>query len=506
MTRTIIVADDQVQNIAAILSMLATFDKELRVIGAVNGKIACEQALAKNPDLVILDWEMPVMTGIEAVRFLKDNEKTKNIPIIMATALTSSEHLSEAMEAGAMDYIRKPLDRIELIARVRSALTIYDYYRKIKQQAEELSAKNAELKKLSIVASETDNSVLIMSREGEIEWANEGFRRMYEYSLPEFKDKVGTTVFEASNSREINQTVRRCINEKQSEFYLTQTTTKTGKIKYIQTTLTPIIGEDGETEKLIAIESDITRIKEQEVIIMQEKEKSETLLLNILPKETARELKEKGSATPRMYRRTTVMFTDFINFTKACEGLSPQELVDELHLYFAHFDDIMEKHYLEKIKTIGDAYMCAGGLPIRNNSHAINAVMAGMEIQRFIKDLNEKRSADGKTVWNLRCGIHSGPVVAGVVGKKKFAYDIWGDSVNIAARMEQSGEPGRVNISETTYEFIREYFECEYRGKINAKNKGKIDMYFVIGLKEEFSVDEKGIEPNDRFSNIIRQL
>ncbi|MBI4645729.1 MAG: response regulator [Bacteroidia bacterium] len=506
MNYTILVADDQVQNIAAILSMLNSYNKELRIIGALNGKIACEQALVKSPDLIILDWEMPVMTGIEAVRFLKSNPKTKDIPIIMATALTSSDHLSEAMDAGAMDYIRKPLDRIELIARVKSALMVYDYFRKIQEQSEELQIKNTELKKLSLVASETDNSVIIISKDGTIEWANEGFRRMYEYSLQEFIEKAGKTIFEASESREINQTVRKCMSSKTSQFYITETTTKTGKVKYIQTTLTPVLDENGNIEKLIAVESDITKLKEQEVIIRQEKEKSDNLLLNILPKETARELKEKGKATPRLFKSSTVMFTDFQGFTKACEGLTPAEIVDVLHKYFVLFDDIIEKHFLEKIKTIGDAYMCVGGLPIRNKSHPINTVMAVLQIQHTIGLINFQNQQEGKPIWQLRCGIHTGPVVAGVVGRMKFAFDIWGDTVNIAARMESSGVIEKINISETTYNEIKNYFDCEYRGKVAAKNIGKIDMYFVNGLKTEFSVDGNRIEPNEKFNNILRML
>jgi PAS domain S-box-containing protein len=503
---TILVADDQVQNISAIMQMLTNLDKDLRIIGAVNGKQAYEQAIAKDPDLIILDWEMPVMSGIEAVKLLKNNPQTKEIPIIMATALTSSDHLSEAMDAGAMDYVRKPLDRVELVARVRSALLVYDYYRQIQKQSTELRLKNIELKKLSMVASETENSVVIMDSEGKIEWANEGFRKMYEYSLDEFIGKMGSTIFEASKSREINRTVRDCLKDKTPQFYVAQNETKSGTIKYVQTTLNPILDENGEIEKLIAVESDITQIKEQEVIIKKEKEKSDNLLLNILPNETARELKEKGRATPRLYRKTSVLFTDFKGFTKACENLTPPELVDELHMYFAEFDQIMERHFIEKIKTIGDAYMCAGGLPIRNKSHPFNTVLAGLEIQHFMKIKAEERAKEGLPIWALRCGIHTGPVVAGVVGVKKFAYDIWGDSVNVAARMEQSGEPGKVNISESTYKFVEEFFDTTHRGKIEAKNKGKIDMYFVNRILPEYSEDEDGFFPNDKFRNFLRTL
>ncbi|WP_146899946.1 adenylate/guanylate cyclase domain-containing protein [Adhaeribacter aerolatus] len=205
----------------------------------------------------------------------------------------------------------------------------------------------------------------------------------------------------------------------------------------------------------------------------------EKLLLNILPAEVAHELKEKGVATPRYYESVSVLFTDFIGFTKIAEGLSPQKLVAELNDCFMAFDAIIEKHNLEKIKTIGDAYMCAGGIPVPSQSHAVDAILAGLEIQAYIRDLNENRLANGQAPWDLRIGIHTGPVVAGVVGRKKFAYDIWGDTVNIASRMESSGESGRVNISDATFAMVKDWFQCLYRGKVSAKNKGDVDMYFV---------------------------
>jgi class 3 adenylate cyclase len=220
-------------------------------------------------------------------------------------------------------------------------------------------------------------------------------------------------------------------------------------------------------------------VRKTKQIIENEKERSEKLLLNILPVETAEELKEKGSATPKQYDMVSVLFTDFKGFTNIAEKLTPQELVAELNRCFFEFDKIIDKHHLEKIKTIGDAYMCAGGIPAANTTNPVDIVRAGLEIKQFMDDLKQKREAAGQDYWELRIGIHTGPVVAGVVGKNKFAYDIWGDAVNTASRMESSGIPGKVNISGTTYELVRDHFECNHRGKIQAKNKGEIDMYIV---------------------------
>jgi class 3 adenylate cyclase len=227
------------------------------------------------------------------------------------------------------------------------------------------------------------------------------------------------------------------------------------------------------------------KVLERTLEVSSQKIEIEKLLLNILPSETAQELKEKGYATPKYYENVSVLFTDFKDFTKIAEGLSPQELVAELNACFIAFDEIIEKNNLEKIKTIGDAFMCAGGIPLSNQSHPMDAIRAGLEIQEYMNTMNEKRKEKGVLPWNLRIGIHTGPVVAGVVGRRKFAYDIWGDAVNIASRMESSGEAGKVNISDSTFNLVKDKYFCQYRGKVSAKNKGDVDMYFVEGVMNE---------------------
>ena len=209
------------------------------------------------------------------------------------------------------------------------------------------------------------------------------------------------------------------------------------------------------------------------------KQRSDELLLNILPEKVAEELKVKGEANAQLIDRVTVLFTDFKGFTQISERLSPKELVDEINACYSAFDHIMEKHGVEKIKTIGDSYMAAGGLPVPNDTHAFDVLEAALAIQAFMRDRNAKRAAAGVPYFEIRIGIHSGSVVAGIVGVKKFAYDIWGDTVNTASRMESSGEAGKVNISQSTYELVKEQYRCVHRGKISAKDKGDVDMYFV---------------------------
>jgi adenylate cyclase len=214
-------------------------------------------------------------------------------------------------------------------------------------------------------------------------------------------------------------------------------------------------------------------------ILDKQKVQIENLLLNILPAEVALELQTTGQATPRFYKSVSVLFTDFKSFTSHAEALTPQEVVSELNTCFIAFDDIVEKYHLEKIKTIGDSYMCAGGIPTTDEAHPQNIIRAGLDIIKFMKQRNASRLEMGLDPWDLRVGIHIGPVVAGVVGRKKYAYDIWGSTVNIASRIESNGEPGQVNISAETYNCIKDQFSCTYRGKIWAKNVGEIDMYFV---------------------------
>ncbi|MCS6821140.1 MAG: adenylate/guanylate cyclase domain-containing protein [Microscillaceae bacterium] len=232
---------------------------------------------------------------------------------------------------------------------------------------------------------------------------------------------------------------------------------------------------------------------------------SEALLLNILPASVAQELKTKGKAEAKYYELASVLFCDFQGFTSIAEKMKPNELLAALDECFMVFDEIISRYHLEKIKTIGDAYMCVGGVPEANRTNPVECVLAGLEIQQFMKQKYQSKKLKGEEYWKLRLGINSGELVAGVVGKKKFAYDVWGDTVNTASRMESSGEVDEVNISGKTYELVKDFFECEYRGKLNVKGKGQVDMYFVRSIKPELSKEGKGLEPNKKFWELLKQ-
>lgn len=343
-TYKILALDDQPENLEVIVRLTEKIGPEYEVLQELNPRLALEIARAEIPDLIITDWEMPDMDGLEFIQALKNDPLTKEIPVIMCTGImTTSENLEAALNAGAADYIRKPIDEIELRARLRSILALSDSFKTIKSQKEEYKK----------------------------------------------------------------------------------------------------------------------------------------LLLNILPKETVEEFLVSGAAKSHRFEQVSVLFTDFKGFTHFAETMSPEVLVKEIDFCFSQFDHIVAKHGLEKIKTIGDAYMCAGGLPLSNSSSPTDVIHAALEIRNFMTNLKIERDKKGEHCFEVRIGINTGPVVAGIVGTTKFQYDIWGDTVNTAARMESSGEVGKINISETTYNLVKDDFEFDYRGKIAAKHKGEINMYFV---------------------------
>jgi len=227
--------------------------------------------------------------------------------------------------------------------------------------------------------------------------------------------------------------------------------------------------------------------------------KSDRLLLNILPASIAGELKAKDSVQPRYFDAASVMFIDFIGFTRLVEAMDPASVVEQLHQHFARFDDIVAACRLEKVKTIGDAYLAVGGVPEPNRTHAIDAALAALQVLDHLARLNRQREKLRLPLWEVRIGINTGPLIAGVVGKQKFTYDVWGNTVNSAERIEATAAPGRVNIAESTWNHVKSRFETEERGAVEVKHQRAVNMYSIDRIKPEFSADAAGLVPNDRF-------
>jgi adenylate cyclase len=253
--------------------------------------------------------------------------------------------------------------------------------------------------------------------------------------------------------------------------------------------------------RVLELDQTLAELRESRTAITEAKLKSEELLLNILPAAIAEELKQHGKVSPRHHDAVTILFADFKGFTHLAEAMEPAALIQLLDEYFTKFDELAAAHGMEKLKTIGDAYMCVGGLPETNRTHPIDGCLLGLAMQTFVDQIKRQRDKFRLPSLELRVGVHTGPVMSGIVGKRKFTYDIWGDAVNIASLLETNGAPGRVNVSESTHHRVKELFVTEARGTIEAKNKGQLAMYFVNRIKPEFSADAEGRVPHEGFQS-----
>jgi adenylate cyclase len=342
----ILVVDDMSIITDLISSLLTECNKNIVVLKAYNGRNACKIALSERPDLIIMDWEMPEMSGYEALTKLKRNAITKDIPVIISSGLTHVDNVQKALEGGAIDYIRKPIESIELIARVRSVLALADAFREI---------------------------------------------------------------------------------------------------------------------------------KENNALLIHERKRTENLLRGYLPEQLAEEILNQGFSKPKRYRNVSVLFADLVNFTVKTNTMSPKRMFDELNEIFPAFNDIMTQLGCTKIKTIGDAYMAACGLPKENPDHAMRMTEAAIAMRDFLLIRNKTNEVK----WEIRIGIHSGDVYGGLIGKDYYQFDVFGDSINTAARMQQCSEPMRINVSSETYQLINKNFGTVEREAVMVKGKGEQKMYFV---------------------------
>ncbi len=523
--------------------LLSKCGSKFNILTLKNSQSLDEFVAKQKVELILFITHENFIQEVDLLKKLKQKGMLDNIPVLLAdnSSFPIPNNIRLAFQSGADDYIKAGCDEIELIGRIERALKQQKVTQELTHEIEHQKDLLEMMDKMSLFMDRADNSFIIFNSGGEIEWVNEGFHRLYGFTLNEFKVRYGRTIFEASKNTEICTKVEQCIKSRKSVNYIAECQTSSGEYKWIQTTFTPIVSPMGTIEKFIAIETDITKLKETEEALNQkneymmaltnhlkssnalleeqqkeindqykaleeERKKSDDLLLNILPFEVARQLKSKGEAKPRSYKLASVLFLDFVNFTKITQDLPPRDIVHVLDSYFKEFDDIIEKHFIEKIKTIGDAYMCAGGLPLSNRSNPFNVVLAGLEIQNHVRTHQPDIVSPSGLTWQCRIGVHSGDVISGVVGKKKYIYDIWGNTVNLAARMQEEGEIGRVNVSEVTFEYIQPYFECDFRGKVHTKGGDLVNMYFVNRLKPEFSIDQNGIIPNETFTKIMNSL
>ena len=334
-----------------------------------------------------------------------------------------------------------------------------------------------QIKRFQVISSSKNDAIITSDESKLILFWNKGAEYIFGYTAEEVIGQPLTLIIPVELHQRHNEGIERMNQRKRprvlGKVLELQAIKKGGEVFPIELTLG---SWDNDGKRYYSgIIRDITEKKKAEQIILTEKKKSEELLLNILPKQVADELKINGKATTKKYDNVTILFTDFKDFTRMAPSVSPIKLVEELNEIYSHFDDIMEAFQVEKIETIGDAYFAACGVPVKNKHHAIQCIEAARQMFKYLDERNGKN----KIQWEMRAGIHSGPVVAGVVGKKKYAYDLFGDTVNTASRMESNGEVGRINISESTYDLVKGKYNCIHRGQIYVKGKGNLNMYFI---------------------------
>lgn len=350
-----------------------------------------------------------------------------------------------------------------------------DFNHSNKQEIESLIQE--QIKRFQVICSSKNDAIITSDESKQILFWNKGAEYIFGYTAEEVIGRPLTLIIPQQLHERHDQGMERMNQGKKprvlGKVLELEAIKKNGDVFPIELTLGS--WDNGGKRYYSGIIRDITEKKKAEHIILGEKKKADQLLLNILPKQVADELKSSGKATAKRYQNVSILFTDFKDFTSMASSISPTKLVKELNDLFSHFDDIMEAFRIEKIKTIGDAYFAACGLPEKNNQHASQCIEAARQMFRYL----EERNKTNPIQWKMRVGIHSGPVIAGVLGKKKYAYDLLGDTVNTASRMESGGEVGKINISETTYELIKGKYNCIPRGRIHVKGKGNLNMYFV---------------------------
>ncbi len=396
-----------------------------------------------------------------------------------------------------------------------------------------------ELEMLASVVKFANNSIVILDKEGSIEWVNNAFKTMHGYSSVENGSFYATESIEFVKI--LNETDRSFFQKNNSIVFTRDVMLPTHKRRYFQSSLTAIKNAKNQVDRFIVIETDITQQKELEEELVQRyentqtltehlesvkdyveeqiqelseqkkaleiaKEKSEEVLNKVLPYEVAIQLKKKGYASPRHYKKVSVIQLNIRNFFKLTDTIAIEELVEQLHQSMVSFDNVLENHYVEKIKTTGGIYLGAGGVPLRNRSNPIDVVLSSLEIMELIKQINNGRREKNMPEFITGIGIHTGKVIAGVVGKNKLTYDIWGDTVNVASTVEQHTPEGKIYLSESTYHEITEYFDLVAREKLILESAEEINLFEVIKIKDKFALNAKGIEPNEEFMHILSKL
>ncbi len=472
MTRpaTIMIVDDSATNRMILEEMVVELGHQAET--AVNGKEGLDKIRKKLPDILLLDIMMPIMNGYQVLEALKADSKTRDVPVLVISAIDEMDSVLQCIKNGAEDYLPKPINMLLLKARIGAILN-----RLMAREQEERLRKESEAR-IRLIVETALEAVIVTDGQGKILiWnpqATLAFGRKPEDVMGL---QLAEVVFPPAFRLEYNAGWNDLLAGK--PWKLLGSTIETAAMRADGTEfpceLSISRAEWNETSTFNVFIRDITERKKAEEALRTEREKSERLLLNVLPGSIATRLKKGEHMIADDFQCATVLFSDLVGFTKISAKISAAELVALLSEIFSGFDRLTHKYGLEKIKTIGDSYMVAGGLPVARADHAEAVANMGLEMLKVLEAVTEKAPEP----FRARIGIHSGPVVAGVIGTHKFIYDLWGDAVNTASRMESHGVVGRVQISAATYALVKDKFQCESRGVIEVKGKGPMETYLI---------------------------
>lgn len=467
----ILVVDDTPDNLRLLATMLT--DKGYEVRSVISGKMALMGIQSAPPDLILLDVNMPQMNGYEVCKQLKADPKTREIPVIFISALDEVADKIKGFQVGGVDYITKPFHVEEVLARVEKQITIQHLQRQLQKEIRD--RKIAEEKYRSIVENAV-NGICQITPSGRLLSANYALARLLGYaSIAELINTITDIqqlYVEPQRRAEFIAYMKRyeTVSDFESQIYR-----KDGTKIWISENMRTVRDQDGQVLYYEGTVQDITERKQTEAELLYQRRKAELLLLNVLPQPIAERLKRGSQTIADSFSDAAILFADIVDFTGLAATLEPTQLVKLLNDVFSVFDQLVERYGLEKIKTIGDAYMAVGGVPLPHPGALAAIADLALDMQREVSQFQRQ---DGSPL-SLRIGINHGPVIAGVIGTRKFIYDLWGDAVNVASRMESQGEPGKIQVTETVYQQLRHAYHLVPRGEVAIKGKGKMQTYWL---------------------------
>lgn len=457
---------------------------------APNGEIAQQQISKTLPDLILLDVMLPDISGYTLCEQLKANRATRDVPVIFISALDDSPDKVRAFDLGAADYVSKPFQPPEVLARVRNQIHLIRQRQQLSHQNAllleetrqrarvETALLEAETKYISVYENATAG-MFKTTGDGSYLSVNPALAMIYGYDSPAEMmaaiTHIGHQIYvQPKRLDELIVYLQRYdkIEDAESEVYR-----KDGSHVWISEDIWTVRDSRGQFLYFEGIVHDISERRRMEMELRQQRQQADRLLGNILPYQIAQRLKLGTRTIAESFDQVSVLFADLVDFTEASGAMTPRELVKLLNEIFSSFDQLAEAHNLEKIKTIGDAYMLAGGLPAPTPDHIQAIAQMALDMQEAIQQFERPDSK----AFQLRIGINIGPVVAGVIGRRKFAYDLWGNTVNIASRMETTGEPGRIQVTEEVYQLLKPYYRLGKRGAISIKGGGLMSTYWLLG-------------------------